>query len=232
MAARRRELERAPRALLAADVGQVEAPAAAAAPVRRAGLRRLALAAQVRDRLGEVANGHGLDPGERRLGRRLGGAEEPCRDRRGAPLGRRERAADRPEPAVERELADRGVLREASGRKLARRREHRQRDRQVEARALLAQRGRREVDGDPRRSPATRSSAEMIPLRTRSFASWQARSPRPTIAKPGTPPWRCASTSTRRGSSPTRACVTVRASTCSTLARKASRLLHETVPKA
>jgi hypothetical protein len=34
-----------------------------------------------------------------------------------------------------------------------------------------------------------------------------------TIANPGTPRWRCASTSTRRASSPTSACMTVRAST-------------------
>ena len=31
------------------------------------------------------------------------------------------------------------------------------------------------------------SSAEAIPLRTRSFASWQARSARPTIVKAGFP---------------------------------------------
>ena len=54
---------------------------------------------------------------------------------------------------------------------------------------------------------------EAIPLRTRSFASWQARSARPTIEKAGRASSRHASTSTRRGSSPTSACVTVRAST-------------------
>ena len=59
------------------------------------------------------------------------------------------------------------------------------------------------------------SSADAMPLRTRSFASWQARSARPTIANAGTPDWRWASTSTLRASRPTRACVTVRASTLS-----------------
>jgi hypothetical protein len=57
------------------------------------------------------------------------------------------------------------------------------------------------------------SAAETTPLRTRCFASWHARSASPTIAKPGMPGWRCASTSTLRGSSPTSAWVTARAST-------------------
>ncbi len=62
------------------------------------------------------------------------------------------------------------------------------------------------------------SSALAIPLLTRSFASWQALSGRPTIAKAGTPRWRCASTSTGRASRPTRAWVTARASTSRTYA--------------
>ena len=53
---------------------------------------------------------------------------------------------------------------------------------------------------------------DLIPLFTRSFASWHARSTRPTIFSPGVPPPTRASTSTRRGSSPTRAWVTARAS--------------------
>ncbi len=61
-----------------------------------------------------------------------------------------------PDPAVERELADRGVLREPLGRNLPRRRQHRERDREVEAGALLAQGCRREVDRDPPRA-ATRA---------------------------------------------------------------------------
>ena len=56
-------------------------------------------------------------------------------------------------------------------------------------------------------------AAETTPLRTRCFASWQARSASPTIANAGTPGWRCASTSTLRGSRPTSAWVTARAST-------------------
>ena len=63
-----------------------------------------------------------------------------------------------------------------------------------------------------RRATGHSSSAESMPLRTRSLASWQARSASPTIVSPGRPLWTLASTSTRRESSPTSACVTVRAS--------------------
>ena len=38
-----------------------------------------------------------------------------------------------------------------------------------------------------RRLRGQSSEAETTPLRTRCFASWQARSARPTIAKPGIP---------------------------------------------
>src|SRR5579862_9282711 len=53
-----------------------------------------------------------------------------------------------------------------------------------------------------------------MPLRTRVRASAHARSGRPTIANAGNPvSCTSASTSTRRGSRPTSACVTARAST-------------------
>ena len=68
-----------------------------------------------------------------------------------------------------------------------------------------------------RRLTGHSSAAETTPLRTRCFASWQARSARPTIAKPGMPGCRCASTSTFRGSRPTSAWVTARASTHATV---------------
>ena len=41
-----------------------------------------------------------------------------------------------------------------------------------------------------RRFSGQSSEAETTPLRTRCFASWQARSASPTIANPGTPSWR------------------------------------------
>ena len=56
-------------------------------------------------------------------------------------------------------------------------------------------------------------SAQRTPLRTRSFASVTARSASPTMVKPGIWPPTWASTSTRRASSPTSACVIARAST-------------------
>ena len=60
----------------------------------------------------------------------------------------RERAADRAQPPVERELADRRVALELVARHLLRRREHRERDRQVEAGALLPQLRGGEADDD------------------------------------------------------------------------------------
>ena len=75
--------------------------------------------------------------------------------------------------------------------------------------------------------PGHSSNAEWTPLRTRCFASWQARSARPTIENEGCcPERRCASTSTRRGSRPTSANVTARPST----SRPYDRTRHETVP--
>ena len=67
------------------------------------------------------------------------------------------------------------------------------------------------------------SSADAMPLRTRSRASFSALSASPTIANDGTPSWMCASTSTRRGSRPTSAWVTARASTTPTLRSEALR---------
>ena len=100
-----------------------------------------------------MAKRYGLDPGQRRLGRGLAGAEEawkPCPPGR---LGSDDRARNRAEPPVQRQLADRGVLGERLRRDLARGGEHGQRDRQVVARALLAQPGRREVDRDAPKRP-------------------------------------------------------------------------------
>ncbi len=115
---------------------------------RRRVRRRLTLAAQVGDRLGQVAQRHGVDPGELGLGRRLGRAEQSREPGPAGALGRREHAADRTHTPVERELTERRMAGERSGGDLPRRRQDRERDRQVEAGALLAQARRREVDGD------------------------------------------------------------------------------------
>jgi hypothetical protein len=70
-----------------------------------------------------------------------------------------EHTADAPEPPVERKLTARGVLREPVARDLARSGEERERDRDVEAGALLLQLRRREVDRAPAR-PAKMSGSE------------------------------------------------------------------------
>ena len=148
----RRELERPTRPLLAAHVCQVGR--VRLDPLRRrVDGRRPELAAQVRDRLGEVPDRDGLDAAELGLGRGLGRAEDSIEPGQPGALGDREGAAHRPDATVERELADRGVLREPFGRHLAGGCEQREPDREVEAGALLPQARRREVDRDPPQRP-------------------------------------------------------------------------------
>ena len=78
MAARRGELERAPGPLLAANVREIGHEGGRLRPLpvcrRLVWRRRLPFAAQIGDRLRQVPQGHGLDPGERRLGRTIGSA--------------------------------------------------------------------------------------------------------------------------------------------------------------
>jgi len=100
-----------------------------------------------------VAHGDGADAGERDLGARLGGTHNALEPAPPGALGRGERAGNRPQPAVERELADRRVAGEPSRGQLRRGPEDGKGDRQVEAGPLLAQVGRREVDGDPPERP-------------------------------------------------------------------------------
>ena len=88
-------------------------------------------------------------PGERRLGRRLGSADESGQPVPARSLGDGDRARNGTHATVERELADAAVLEQPLRRELIRAGEQRERDRQVEARSLLAQRRRREVDRDP-----------------------------------------------------------------------------------
>ena len=114
-----------------------EAEGARAAPGRRVG-RRIAHAAQVGDRLGQVGDRHRLDAGERHLRTRLGGTDHPLQAGPLCTLGRDERAGNRAEAAVERQLTDRGMAGERIGRELLRCSEDGERDREVEARSLLA----------------------------------------------------------------------------------------------
>ncbi len=75
--------------------------------------------------------------------------------RPGAPrgLGRDDRSGNRPDAPVERELPERRVLAQPPDGNLLRRGQHRQRDRQVEARAFLAHVRGREVDRDAPQGP-------------------------------------------------------------------------------
>jgi ADP-ribose pyrophosphatase len=142
-----RELERAAGTLLPAHLREV---GVSRCRRRTVGLvrRRLVLAAKVGDGLGEMTQRHRIDAGERRLRRRLGRAQDSVEAGFARRLGRDEHAVDGTQPAVERQLADGRESLEAVARKLVRGSEDRQRDRQVEARALLLQGGRREVDDD------------------------------------------------------------------------------------
>ncbi len=175
VSARGRDLERAPRTLLAAHVGEVGYVGERLEVVgRRRQLGRPALAAQVRDRLGEVAHPHRLDAGERHLRPGLGGAEQARKAGAARALGGDERARDRPQAPVEGELAERRVAVE-----------------RVAAAAVPTRRAARARSAGRSRSPPCAaaagarlivmrpaaghsSSAEVMPLRTRSFASWQA----------------------------------------------------------
>ena len=124
-----------------ADVGEVGQRRSGGAARRRQRIR-LELAAQIRDRVGEVAERRPARCPRAPPRRRLRRAEHALEAHPPRALGDGEDAADAAEPAVERELADRRVPVELVVRQLPRRGEHRERDRQVVARAFLAQPGR------------------------------------------------------------------------------------------
>src|SRR6187397_984818 len=94
-----------------------------------------------------------IDAGESRLGGRASRAEDPGEAGPPRRLRKGNRTADRPQPPVEGKLADGRVLGQPVAWDLAGRGEDRESDRKIEARALLAQAGRREIDGDPALRP-------------------------------------------------------------------------------
>ena len=145
------DFERAAAALLSANVAEVGYRRGLAGRCRRRmGGGWVTAALEVRNRLGQVSHRHGLDAGQRDLRPGLGRADDPLESRLPGALCGDERTRNGPEAAVEGELADRRVTAERAGRELVRGGEHRQRDRQVEARALLAEPCRGEVDGQAR----------------------------------------------------------------------------------
>ena len=204
MAARRCQLERAAGAFLAADIGEVgrRRRTVAVRRQRRLGLQ-LELAAQVGRGLREVVDRDCGDTRERGFPGGVGRAEEPLDAESTRAFGDGEHAADAPEPPVECELPHRRRALQSLPWQL------------LEAASNASAIGRSKPEPSLRSSAGARltvmrpvgklSSAAEIPLLTRSRASWQARSARPTMAKPGMPSRTWASTSTRRGSSPTSA---------------------------
>ena len=152
---RRGKLQRPPRPLLAFHIREIRPFGLQVRPVQRELLhrRRDPVAPEIVDRLHQVVQRYRLDPRQRCLRRAVRSAEEPRQSRLARALGRRKNAADRPEPPVQSELADRRVPHERIGRNLPRGGEHRQRNREVEARPFLAELRRRQVDRDPAQRP-------------------------------------------------------------------------------
>ena len=182
----RGELERPPPALLAAHLGEV-------------GQERLLelVAARRRRRTGCPPRPEGRRPPGRggARGRRrfpasaASGADSAAQRSRVRPARRAPSATaivpatGRTRPSSESSPTQR-VLEQPVRRELVRAGEHRECDREVEPRPLLAERGGREVDGDPV-SAGHGSIALTMPLCTRCFASWHARSASPTIENAG-----------------------------------------------
>ena len=113
------------------------------------GRRRALAAAQDLGHLREAARADDVEPfDERGLEHALARDDQPREPGACRPLGDRQRAAAGADLAVEPELAEDRVALKRIGRELAAGREDGARDRQVVARARLAQRRRREVDRD------------------------------------------------------------------------------------
>ncbi len=166
------DLERAARSLLPAHVCEV-GNRDRLAPLRGCDRFRLELAAEIADRLRQMAHRNRLDAGKRGLRRRLRRTEQPLDAHPFRALGYGKDAAHATEAAVERELADGGVPAQRFMRHLRRSGKHRERYRQVVAGALLPQTSRSEVHGDAaarklelRRRNATAHALSRLSART------------------------------------------------------------------
>ena len=103
------DLECSPGALLAADVREIEIGRLRGVAVLRDVRLGIRHATHVGGRLREMANRDRLDAGQRGLRRRRGRAQQTHEARPSRRLGHGEHAADRSQPPVEAELADRRV---------------------------------------------------------------------------------------------------------------------------
>ena len=150
VAAGGRDLERSPRVGLAAHVRQVRAVLRALRRRRGARRRRAPPPREQVDHPAHARNAQDLEAlHQRRLGRVLDRDDQALEGGTARSLGDSDRARYRAERAAQRELAAQGDRREAVARDLIGRREEGDREREVEARARLAQVGRGEVCGYP-----------------------------------------------------------------------------------
>jgi hypothetical protein len=111
-------------------------------------LRRLELSAQVRDRVRKMTHPDGLDACQRSLGARFVRTDDALELGTARALGDGKDAADTTQAPVERKLSAGRVLSETGAGELVRRRQERQRDRQIESGAFLLQFRGCQVDCD------------------------------------------------------------------------------------
>jgi len=109
MTTSRCQLERAPAALLSADVGEVERTSPRLA-VAHDELGRLELSTEVRDCVRQVTNADRLDARQRSLGTRLVRTDDPLQVVAPRTLGNGENTADPTQASIESELAARSVF--------------------------------------------------------------------------------------------------------------------------
>ena len=168
VAARGGDLQRAPRDLLPAHVGQVRrrrpataGAAVAARPPAAASQGSPRSSATSALRFGGACTSW---PPTTAASPALSGGTTSRRTPRAArPGGDRQHAAHRPQRAVERQLADEQRAVERRRVDDARRRQHADRNRHVERGAVLAQVGGRQVDGDPARRQLEPAVLERAP---------------------------------------------------------------------
>jgi hypothetical protein len=129
----------------------------------RGGRRDVRVPQEILDGLGEMSDPDRLHARERRFLRRVRRAQHPAEPRTEGALGCRDGAGDRANPPVEPQLAYARVLLEPRERDLRRGGEDRERDGEVETGALLAERRRREVDGDRATRPLEQGGIDPTP---------------------------------------------------------------------